>query len=85
VARLDAVQSASAGWTRNGGMAVQPVPALLDATWPGAVLRHGFNELRTPLPSYTPGRVALLGDPAHAMMPTLGQGACQALEDAACG
>jgi FAD-dependent urate hydroxylase len=29
------------------------------------------------------GRVALLGDAAHATTPTLGQAACQALEDAA--
>jgi len=31
---------------------------------------------------WTSGRVALLGDAIHAMMPNLGQGGCQAIEDA---
>ncbi|KAI0642064.1 salicylate hydroxylase [Trametes meyenii] len=35
-----------------------------------------------PLPSYVFGRVALLGDAAHAMMPYQGAGAGQAIEDA---
>uniref|UniRef100_A0A0G4H6P7 FAD-binding domain-containing protein n=1 Tax=Chromera velia CCMP2878 TaxID=1169474 RepID=A0A0G4H6P7_9ALVE len=32
--------------------------------------------------SWTDGRVSLMGDAAHPMMPNLGQGGCQAMEDA---
>jgi salicylate hydroxylase len=39
--------------------------------------------IRQPLPRWSRGRVTLLGDAAHPMLPFLGQGAAQAFEDAA--
>jgi 2-polyprenyl-6-methoxyphenol hydroxylase-like FAD-dependent oxidoreductase len=58
-----------------------PIPSLLDAISEVAVLRGDIYDL-PPLESYVSGRVALLGDAAHAMTPDQGQGANQALEDA---
>lgn len=37
---------------------------------------------REPLETWSAGRVTLLGDAAHAMLPFMAQGACQAVEDA---
>jgi salicylate hydroxylase len=38
---------------------------------------------RDPLPRWTVGRVTLMGDAAHAMLPYMAQGAVQSIEDAA--
>ncbi len=58
-----------------------PIRALIEATPEVAILRNDIYD-RPPLKSWGRGHSTLLGDAAHPMTPNLGQGACQALEDA---
>jgi 2-polyprenyl-6-methoxyphenol hydroxylase-like FAD-dependent oxidoreductase len=58
-----------------------PIPAVIEATAETDILRNDIYELQY-LHQWSHGRVTLLGDAAHAMTPNLGQGACQAIEDA---
>ncbi|MBZ8178869.1 FAD-dependent urate hydroxylase HpxO [Oscillatoria salina] len=63
-----------AGWA-------QPVQNLIEKLDPYQLNRLEICDL-DPLPNLVKGRIALLGDSAHATTPTLGQGGCQAMEDA---
>ena len=58
------------------------IEQLIEATEQSAILRNDIYD-REPLTAWSGNRVTLLGDAAHPMTPNLGQGACQAIEDAA--
>lgn len=58
-----------------------PVEAVIEATVESAILRNDIYD-RDPLPHWSENRATLLGDAAHPMTPNLGQGGCQAIEDA---
>ncbi|MCU4184491.1 FAD-dependent monooxygenase [Acidiferrimicrobium sp. IK] len=65
---------------RFGGWAA-PVRSLLRAALDGPINAAPIHDLPR-LPTWNRGRVVLLGDAAHTMAPDLGQGGCQAMEDA---
>jgi salicylate hydroxylase len=57
-------------------------PALLERIRRCSTLLRGAVFVRRPLDDWAFGRIALLGDAAHAMEPWQAQGAAQAIEDA---
>ncbi|CAL9442256.1 Aurachin C monooxygenase_isomerase [Nocardiopsis dassonvillei] len=64
-----------AGWAPE-------VVELVERTDPARLMRHDVHHLRGGLPTYVRGRAVMVGDAAHAALPTMGQGAATALEDA---
>ncbi|UNS99115.1 FAD-dependent oxidoreductase [Streptomyces tubbatahanensis] len=66
---------------RRFGRWHDPVPTLIDSVPEHEILRNDVHHMQVPLTAFHRGRTALLGDAAHAMVPTLGQGANMAIED----
>jgi FAD-dependent urate hydroxylase len=58
-----------------------PIPDVIRATPIDAILQNDIYDIPL-LKEWVRGRAALLGDSAHAMTPNMGQGGCQAIEDA---
>jgi len=59
------------------------IMTILDATPPESVEQRDLYDRRPELfRSWADGNVVLMGDAVHAMMPNLGQGGCQSIEDA---
>jgi salicylate hydroxylase len=69
---LKALAAEYAGWDQR----VQDTIHSLDETF-----RWGIYD-RAPLPYWSTGRITLMGDAAHPMVPHVGQGAGQSIEDA---
>ncbi len=83
-AELDKDRSLT-GWyyemDQRFGRWCEPVQSVLKAREASSLNRIFVHDL-DPLPYWHKGNLLVLGDAAHAPLPTSGQGACQALEDA---
>jgi salicylate hydroxylase len=78
------------GWTTPSTVALfrehyegwhPDILGLIEAAPPDRLFKWAMFE-RDPLPAWTDGRMGLLGDAAHPMLPFLGLGAALAMEDA---
>ncbi|TKC80204.1 steryl acetyl hydrolase [Trinickia terrae] len=88
LASVPATEVSRESWTQSGDVAQlrrsfegsEPrVQKMLEAV-DSAFITGMYH--RDPIEHWSTGRIALLGDAAHAMVPYLAQGACQAIEDA---
>ncbi|WP_028936314.1 alpha/beta hydrolase fold domain-containing protein [Pseudonocardia spinosispora] len=88
LAAVPATEVHRESWTDSGDIdellasfagSTDTVAALLGAIDSSFITGMYFRD---PLDRWTEGRVSLLGDAAHAMVPYLAQGACQSMEDA---
>lgn len=83
-----AESSANSSWTTSGDLDKMLKSFEVFPEWAKKPLRlareAGLWQLRDldPLPTWYKGRAILVGDAAHAMLPTQGQGASQSIEDA---
>jgi salicylate hydroxylase len=89
VAFVPAGEWRNESWTADGDVADLRAEF---ASWDGRLRQLTASATRTlrwaifdrePLDRWTAGRIGLLGDAAHAMLPFFAQGAAQAIEDAA--
>jgi zeaxanthin epoxidase len=73
---VEYIKSLHEGWSDE-------VMTVLDSTSPDSVEQRDLYD-RAPefFRSWADGNVVLVGDAVHSMMPNLGQGGCQAIEDA---
>ncbi|MFH4347006.1 FAD-dependent monooxygenase, partial [Acinetobacter baumannii] len=59
----------------------QPVQQLIERLDPQKTNRVEIHDIE-PFTQFYKGRVVILGDAAHSTTPDIGQGGCQAMEDA---
>jgi 2-polyprenyl-6-methoxyphenol hydroxylase-like FAD-dependent oxidoreductase len=74
---LAAARERFSGWAPR-------IRATVAATAADQLMRHDVYYLPGGLPAYVRGRVVMIGDAAHAALPTVGGGASTALEDGVC-
>jgi 2-polyprenyl-6-methoxyphenol hydroxylase-like FAD-dependent oxidoreductase len=74
---LAAARERFAGWSPQ-------IRAVMAGTAAEQLMRHDVHYLPGGLHTYVRGRVVVIGDAAHAALPTVGGGASTALEDGVC-